>query len=125
MNKILKPIFIFLLVAILLASFCISAFAATASYKVIAGAYSQELADLTCNYKSIKKDNFTITNNGTITLIVHVNGCLWKEVRPGQSFSYKLTHSFKDRVQVFAKTRAAGQYQKFTIKSTSGVIYNN
>ena len=60
MNKILKPIFIFLLVAILLASFCISAFAATASYKVIAGAYSQELADLTCNYKSIKKDNFAI-----------------------------------------------------------------
>lgn len=125
MSRFLKLLVSCAMVVTLLFSLSINTFAATYSCKNIASFASQELMDVTCNYYSLKKDSFTVKNNGTISMIVHVNGRYVATIAPGASYTCKPNHHFKDRVQVYAKTRAAGQNQKIYITSTSGVIYRN
>ena len=126
MKNKLKPIASFILIIAMLGTFCITTFAATKSYKANAGYdYSKQLANVTCDYFSLKKDSVTVKNNGTTTLFMYVNGGLWKELRPGQSGTYGPTHHGKDYVKVFAKNGKPGLTHNFNITTTSGKIINN
>lgn len=123
MNRTLKALVSFIMIAVLLFSLAINVFAASASYKVAATCASQELIDVTCNYYSLKKDNFTVKNNGTVPMFIYVNRCYQVTLQPGQSYTQPKSHAFKHRVQVYAQ-RAGYGYQKISITSTSGNIYN-
>lgn len=125
MNKTRRVLAGFLTLVILLGSLGINTFAAAYSFSNLAATNaSKKLIDVTCNYYSLFKDNFTVKNNGTVDMIVHVNGCYVATIRPGQSYTDPKSHDFKDRVQVYAKTRGYGN-QKIYITATSGKIYKN
>ena len=126
MKKATKSIVSFILIITMLGICCVPAFAASKSYKTKAGYdYSKELANVTCDYFSLKKDSVSVTNAGNTTLWVYVNGAFWKEIRPGQSTTYGPTHHGKDRVKVYAKNGKPGQTHNFKITTTSGKIINN
>jgi hypothetical protein len=125
MKKTLKTALLLLMTAAILASFAVGTFAASASYRKAAKYASQELVDVTCNYKSLKKDTFTVTNNGTVPMLVYINGGYWDTIRPGESYTHTPSHAFKHRVQIYAQCYAPGANQRITVTSTSGVIYNS
>ncbi len=124
MKKLLKSSLALIMLVALFASLAINSSAAWVSYKKTAGYASQELVDVTCNYRSLKKDSFTVRNSGNVAMFVYVNGCYAATIDPGEFYTCTPNHNFKDRVQVYAKRSGFG-YQKISISSTSGVIYNS
>ena len=126
LRKIQRMLVSVLALIMLVGALSVNTFAAAYSFgNLTASCASQKLVDVTCNYYSLKKDSFTVKNNGTVNMFVYVNKVMVVEIRPGQSYTCPKTHHTKDRVQLYAKSRAIGTKQNIYITSTSGVIYKN
>ena len=126
MKRITRVFVTFITAVLLFGSLSVTSFAACYSFgNLYASSYSQKLVDVTCNYYSLKKDSFTVKNNGTIPMIVHVNGCYVATINPGKTYTRPANYKTKERVQVYAQKPAGAKKQNVYITSTSGVIYKN
>ena len=123
MSKKFKQILSIIMLALSLATFSVNVFAANTSYKTTASYASKELVDVECNFKKAGTDSVTVKNNGRVNMWVYVNGAFYKEIGPGQTYTYSTFWLGRVRVQVYAVKQALGT-QNIAISTTSGTIKN-
>ncbi len=120
--KKIKALVCVILVISLLTTFGINASAAVSTTKASAPNASYEMVDKKCTFTKIGTDKVTIVNNGSVAVLVYINGIYRKHLNPGYEYTYA-TYSNQARVQVYAYRRALGTH-KIVVKTTSGSISN-
>jgi len=115
-----------MIVLVMLLSLSVSSMAAWVAVGGSAG-NSRLLAAKTCKFTSLKTNYVTVVNNGTVNMLVYIDGIYRTELKPGREYNYR-EYGWKlggkqANVKVYTKrSDALGRTQEVVIKTNNGTI---